>query len=155
MADSLNQAAFFAALSVHINAHPDVPELASVSWAGLLHVPGTAGITGALTWARTLGGEVVVRLGSHGNGETGIEIRGTVAGHDVAVFTVDHGRLSELLPADVGQPYYERNTTITLTELESYLAAADAPVSKPIPASAPGAENTSLAQEPPAEGSEA
>ena len=136
MTDSLNQAAFFAALSVHMNAHPDLHALASVTEGWTLQIPGDAGITAAITWAHTLGGDNTVKLRPHSNGEIGVHISGTVAGHAVTVFTVDNDRLHELLPPDVGQPYFERTRTVTLAELESHLtsATADAPVSKQIPA---------------------
>lgn len=122
MTESVNQAAFFAALSMHINAHPDLPTLASVASDSMLQISGHDGIAAAIAWAHTLGGDKTITIGAHPDGKTGVLIHGTLAGHDVRVFTVDDNRLHELLPPDVGQPYFERARTITLAGLEACLA---------------------------------
>ncbi|UUV34298.1 hypothetical protein NQK81_12875 [Amycolatopsis roodepoortensis] len=126
MTETLNQAALFAALSVHINAHPDLAELASVS-NSTLQISGTEGVTAAIAWAHTLGGDSTVTLGAHPHGDVGVKITGTMAGHRVTVFTVEDDRLHELLPPDVGQPYFQRKCTLSLADLETHLDTA-APV---------------------------
>ncbi|WP_340686370.1 hypothetical protein LCL61_08775 [Amycolatopsis coloradensis] len=124
MTETLNQAAFFAALSVHINAHPDLAELASVSSSrSTLQVSSEEGITAAIAWAHTLSGDNAVGLTAHPGGCTGVTITGTMAGHRVEVFTVDYDRLHELLPPDVGQPNFQRTLTLTLHDLETHLAS--------------------------------
>ncbi|KZB86360.1 hypothetical protein AVL48_26550 [Amycolatopsis regifaucium] len=123
----MNQAAFFAALSVHINAHPGLAELASVS-NSTLQISGAEGVPAAIAWAHTLSGDNTVTLGAHPHGDVGVKITGTVAGHRVTVFTIDDDRLHELLPPDVGQPYFQRKCTLTLADLEAHLdteASAD------------------------------
>ncbi|RSN28781.1 hypothetical protein DMC61_19790 [Amycolatopsis sp. WAC 04169] len=141
MTETLNQAALFAALSVHINAHPDLAELASVS-GSTLQISGTEGVTAAVAWAHTLGGDRTVTLGAHPHGDVGVKITGTMAGRRVTVFTVDDDRLHELLPPDVGQPYFQRQCTLTLADLEAHLdtAVPADETNAPEPEGTPGAQ---------------
>ncbi|KZB82888.1 hypothetical protein [Amycolatopsis regifaucium] len=125
MTEPTNQAAFFAALSVHINAHPDLAELASVTSDSTLQIASDEGTPAALAWARTLSGDITVDLRAFPSGTaTGVKISGTMAGHRVTVFTVEHDRLHELLPPDVGQPHFQRTAMLTLAELETHLGSA-------------------------------
>ncbi|QFU90944.1 hypothetical protein [Amycolatopsis sp. YIM 10] len=126
--DSMKHAAFFAALSMHFNAHPHLPGLATVAWCETLHVP--SGLAEALDWAHTLGGSITASIGTLSSTETAVHINGTIAGHRVEVFAVDRDRLHELLPPDEGQPRHQRTRSITLAELETYLADTAAPATE-------------------------
>lgn len=117
----VNQASFFAALAVHINAHQPLAELHSAGSDGMLALFSNK-LNEAVIWGRTLGGELTVTLTPHGGGTVGVSIHGAICGHPVHVFTADHTNgLDGWLPEDVGQPRHERCHTVTFAELESYV----------------------------------